>query len=296
MTTENLREFITLAEVGNYAAAAEPLFISEATLSRHIMALEKEIGAELFKRLPRRIELTEIGLIFLTYAKQIIAAENSCIAALQQKVNFGKSSLTIGFDEAMAYYGVPQLIAAFQKEHPEIMTQISQADTFSLTEQVESGLLQFAFIIDDRAKRSENLKYIDFTTDTLCAVLPKASPAASQEVVLLNALVSEKLLMPPPLTAMYEICVKAFRRADVEPKAAVTSPLESKGAHDLIKNGIYACATPSAIAKEMECENVAALSIAPKFEIVISLIYSDAALSQAGEMFIRHIEEAKIRR
>ena len=77
MTTENLREFVLLAQVGNYAVAAEPLFISEATLSRHIMGLEKEVGAQLFIRHPRRIELTEAGHILLPIAQEIIVEETA---------------------------------------------------------------------------------------------------------------------------------------------------------------------------------------------------------------------------
>lgn len=291
MTTENLREFITLAEIGNYAAAAEPLFISEATLSRHIMALEKEIGAPLFDRYPRRIELTEMGNTFLPFARQIVAAEDMCRRSVEHRRDRSKSTLSIGFDEALAYYGVAELLASFKKAHPELIVRITEANTFSLREQVAGGQLQLAYILYDESNRLEGLSYKAYRRDTFAAVMAADHPLAAQDSILLSRLGGESLLLPPPLTAMYELCMKAFRSAAFEPSSAITAFLSGRGARELVKSGACLAVMPKRFALLWNDEAIAVRDIAPRLAIDTAVIYDPASLGEAGQAYLRFSED-----
>ena len=81
MTTENIREFKVLAEKRNYIAAAQALQTSQASLSRHIMAMEDELGFRLLERNTRNVELTLYGLRFLHYAREAVQILEACDAA-----------------------------------------------------------------------------------------------------------------------------------------------------------------------------------------------------------------------
>ena len=72
MELTQLQQFKVAAETGNISRAAEKLYISQPALSQSIKRLEEEIGAPLFDRYPRRIELTELGGVFLPFAQQIV--------------------------------------------------------------------------------------------------------------------------------------------------------------------------------------------------------------------------------
>ncbi|MBQ6371733.1 MAG: LysR family transcriptional regulator [Oscillospiraceae bacterium] len=82
MTTEYMREFAVLAEKLNYIAAAQALGTTQASLSRHIMAMEKELGFRLLERNTRNAELTLSGLRFLYYAQETVRILDSCRAEL----------------------------------------------------------------------------------------------------------------------------------------------------------------------------------------------------------------------
>ena len=82
MTTDNMREFKMLAEKRNYIAAAEALGTTQASLSRHIMAMEKELGFMLLERNTRNVELTVYGLRFLLYAEKAVSIQDACAAAI----------------------------------------------------------------------------------------------------------------------------------------------------------------------------------------------------------------------
>lgn len=291
MTTEYLREFITLAEMGNYAAAAEPLFISEATLSRHIMALEKELGAELFRRFPRRIELTEVGMVFLPYARQIVGSEDNCFSLIARRQEFEKSSLSIGVDKTLAFYGVADIVASFSAKHPELVIQVTEGGSFELKESVESGLLQMAFILDDAANRSVELKYKSFKNDIFVAAAAPEHILMKQKSIHLSKLSSISLLMPPQFTAMYELCAKAFRKAGLEPNSAISAELSGRTTKELIKSGICAAVLPSAIAEAWQNDGVRTCQIVPSFEMSTALVYSPKALSRSVRLFLDHLKE-----
>ena len=71
MELKRLEEFVTLAETGNYLEAADALFLFQSTLSKHIMALEKELGVHLFERTTRKVRLSSDGECLLPYAVKI---------------------------------------------------------------------------------------------------------------------------------------------------------------------------------------------------------------------------------
>ena len=57
MEIDYIREFVILADIGNYMEAADILFISQSTLSRHIKSIEEDLGAPLFDRTTRKVTI-----------------------------------------------------------------------------------------------------------------------------------------------------------------------------------------------------------------------------------------------
>ena len=290
MTTENLREFITLAEIGNYAAAADPLFISEATLSRHIMALENELGAPLFDRRPRRLELTALGIVFMPFAQQIVAAEDACQRTVAHRQDQNKGILSISFDPTLAFYDLAPLLADFKAAHPDLILQITEEGTFTLRELVLEGKVQFGYILYDEANRNEALQYRPFCQDTLAVALPANHPLAAQERILLNRLNGESLLLPPTLTATYELCMKAFRKSNFEPNSVITARLSGKAALELVKHGICLAVMPKQAALAAGDGTIAVREIAPRFTLETALIYRPEALGQTGQQYLNYID------
>lgn len=65
MELQQLRYFVTVAELGNFTRAAEKCLVSQPSLSQQIIKLEKEIGHPLIERLGRSLRLTSAGEVFL---------------------------------------------------------------------------------------------------------------------------------------------------------------------------------------------------------------------------------------
>ena len=61
MDISYFNEFVVLAETRNFWAASERLFIGQSSLSKHIKAMEKELGAPLFARTSRRVQFRQVA-------------------------------------------------------------------------------------------------------------------------------------------------------------------------------------------------------------------------------------------
>jgi LysR family hca operon transcriptional activator len=72
MEIESLREFVVLSRTLNFTKAAEMMHVTQPTLSKHITAMERELGCSLLERDRRHVELTESGQAFEAAAVQII--------------------------------------------------------------------------------------------------------------------------------------------------------------------------------------------------------------------------------
>jgi DNA-binding transcriptional LysR family regulator len=93
MNFDYFTEFITLAKVSNFSAAADMLNMTQPGLSRHIDILEKELGVKLFRRDTHKVGLTEAGIVFLDG----ITAITDDYADLCRKIRRpGNKTLTIG--------------------------------------------------------------------------------------------------------------------------------------------------------------------------------------------------------
>src|SRR3954466_4998644 len=74
MELRHLRYFVAVAEERSVTRAAERLWVAQPGLSRQIRDLERELGAQLFHRHSRGVELTDVGELFLERARVAIAA------------------------------------------------------------------------------------------------------------------------------------------------------------------------------------------------------------------------------
>lgn len=81
MQTQYYKEFLVLAQTLNYWAAADKLFISQSVLSKHIKAMERELGSPLFRRSSRKVALTELGEKLLPLAEKICRLQAEAAAA-----------------------------------------------------------------------------------------------------------------------------------------------------------------------------------------------------------------------
>ncbi|WP_224242960.1 LysR family transcriptional regulator [Hyalangium gracile] len=90
MSLTHIQSFVAVAEEGHVGRAARRLHITQPPLSRHILALEDELGTPLFERTPRGMRLLPAGEVFLLHARRILAEVDAAVHTVRG-VTVGRS-------------------------------------------------------------------------------------------------------------------------------------------------------------------------------------------------------------
>ena len=229
MNIDYFKEFAVLAETKNYWRAAERLYLNQSTLSKHIRAMEEDLGVPLFTRTTRSVELTEYGAALLPYARTIIQAQFEYSTTLMQKKNYQNGLVTVGSIPAMAQYDIMNLMIRFQNAYPQYTVKVVEGDFGSLKTMLLQGRCDLAFMrelngsaqegafVEDEAER------IPYVRDRLVAVLPKAHPLAERGELFLRELEGERLCFIKEKTALYGLCCLACQEANFVPNIVFDS-------------------------------------------------------------------------
>ena len=122
----HLRAFEAVARHLNFRAAGEELSLTQSAVSRQIQALEDEVGAALFLRHTRAVELTSAGLQLLRATG--LALERIDAAVRQIRQSAGRKSVAITTWASFASMWLIPRLEAFQREHPDIDIRIDASD------------------------------------------------------------------------------------------------------------------------------------------------------------------------
>jgi DNA-binding transcriptional LysR family regulator len=116
----HLRYFAAVAEDLNFSSAARRLYVSQQALSRTIQQLERQVGAQLFERTTRSVELTAAGVAMLAGARRSIAAADDALAQAQRAAR-GEPLRRLRIDISSAGLQTGALILRrLRRDHPDL--------------------------------------------------------------------------------------------------------------------------------------------------------------------------------
>jgi DNA-binding transcriptional LysR family regulator len=120
----HLRSFLAVAEELHFGRAAARLHISQPPLSQQIRRLEDEIGARLFRRTNRRVELTPAGRAFFAEARQTLASADRALGAARRADRGELGELVVGYVASATYGPLPDVLRMFRKRLPEVQLKL----------------------------------------------------------------------------------------------------------------------------------------------------------------------------
>ena len=122
----HLRAFEAVARHLNFRAASEEMALTQSAVSRQIQALEEEVGASLFLRHTRAVELTSAGAQLLTAVSQSLPRIDSAVRQIRQSAGRRAVALTT-FASFASMWLIPRL-EQFQRDNPDIDIRIDASD------------------------------------------------------------------------------------------------------------------------------------------------------------------------
>lgn len=188
MTLKQLKAFLVLARVLNYANAADELCLSQSALSLTIKALEEELGGKLFKRTTRLVNLTPEGQSLIPYAKKLLANWEDMEKDVKQRFQLHRGNLNIASMPFATHTVLSAILHEFSKQHPNINFSIHDVPNEKIIEKIQDGIFEIGICFE--SPFHHQLVFEPLFKEDFVAVVPKDHPLAQHPSISMATLCS----------------------------------------------------------------------------------------------------------
>lgn len=161
----------TIAETRNISAAAEGLGISQPALSSYLKKLEENVGAMLFDRSKKPLELTEAGRAYLQFTDKVEALNKEFMQQISDLENLKSGQLTVGGASFFNITYIPGAVAEFVSRYPGVDVQIIDGKIPEITAEALKGKIDL--FITPTADDDERFHYEKLLREKIFVCIPK---------------------------------------------------------------------------------------------------------------------------
>ncbi|MFC0582620.1 LysR substrate-binding domain-containing protein [Micrococcoides hystricis] len=191
-TLRQIEIFVTVAQAGTFAAAAQRLHMSVSALTAATTELEKAVGEELLiRRKARGVELTAAGRRFLPHAQDLLSQAEILSGAGDEEPISGQ--LVLGCYTPIASALIPEVITRLTQQYPQLSVNFTATDQHRLVDMLVSGEADIALMY-------QQFWPIELTSRPVSArrpyvLVPADHPWAARGTVTVQELSGENLIM-----------------------------------------------------------------------------------------------------
>lgn len=193
MELKHLRTFLAVNQYSSFTRAARSLGVTQAAVSQQIAALEGELGAVLFERGSRHVQLAAGGEQLLDHAQQIVRLADEAVASFQPAGPPLAGVLRIAASTVPAQTLLPNLLADFQRRHPQVSSEVAVSDSRLATASVARGEADLGLVGRQPAKK--NLVHRALADDELVLIVGANHPLAARKAISLKQLAAMPLIV-----------------------------------------------------------------------------------------------------
>jgi DNA-binding transcriptional LysR family regulator len=169
-----LRHFLAVADTLHFGRAAEKLGMTQPPLSQSIMALERDLGADLFLRSKRSVALTAFGRQWLDHVRPAVDAV-AALPAIARRLRTGAAGrLSLGFVSTADYSLLPRLVERYSASLPDVELELVEATSDVQVEALLAGRINAGILISARSTLPPALDYRPLLREPLVAAVPDA--------------------------------------------------------------------------------------------------------------------------
>ena len=220
MELRHIRYFLAVASEGNFTRAAAKLGIGQPPLSLQIKDLEREVGAQLFRRSVHGAELTSAGRAFLEVVEVMPGLAERGIQVAQRALRGELGHLRVGFTASSAFNTVvPGVIRRFREAHPDVVITLEESNTAPLIAGLHGGRFDAAFLRPGDAATND-LRLRTLLKEPLLVALPATHSATALDAVDLASMNDDDFILFAREVGpdLYDLILGACREAGLKPR------------------------------------------------------------------------------
>ena len=290
ITLHQLRIFKTVVDLKGFTRAAEALSLSQSAVTHQIQALAKSLGHPLFHPGRRTLDLTPVGLALSERAGRILALVRETSEALDDIAGLRSGSVRIAGDTTVGIYVLPDAIAAFQVQHPDIQLSLEVVNRKTVRDLLLGG--DAALGVAGRLWDDDLLEAEPFIDNELACFCAPGHPLVRREPLEPRDLLDGPLLLREPGSGTRESAEEILRAHGVDPQPAMQ--MASNGAlKRAVAKGLGVTVLSSyAVRLELElkhlhCLHVHGFPVRRQWHVIWA---RERILSPAAQAFRRHLQ------
>lgn len=214
MKLNTLKIFVKLIDTGSYSKAAEKIGLTQPAISMQIKALEERFETELVYKEKGNINLTPAGKAVYKNAKEIIDRWDKLVIDVEDKKDKLYKNIIIGSSTIPSEYILPDLLADFSKNEPEIKSCIEVGDSADMIDLLEKGEVDVILV----GFKPANSRYetIEIVEDSLRLITPIGHRLVEKENVKVGDLIEENLLIREVGSGTRIAMLRGFKNSGIQ--------------------------------------------------------------------------------
>jgi len=151
-----------IARSGSFSAAADLCSATQPTLSNAVAQLEEELGAKIFARTTRNVELTPFGEYILPYLSAVLDARSEMVKATEAYLNPDHKVLRIGLSPLVDMQLLNEVLAPYRSENPKVTIYFKECLLDDLSSRLDHGSVDIAVVPGDMVEQGwDHFRFYD---------------------------------------------------------------------------------------------------------------------------------------
>jgi DNA-binding transcriptional LysR family regulator len=202
-----------VARLGSMRKAAARLNVASSAINRQILALENEIGAPIFERMPRRLRLTSSGEVLIAHVRDTLKGHQRVEAHIEALKGLTRGEVTIATMNGLAAGPLPRFLNSVLDAHPRVHVRLRVLPFEQMTNAVLTGEADLALTYNQ--PNSPGLRIVASHDLSLGAVVSARHPLTKRRPVRLADCVEFPLAIADASMTIRPAVDLAFTHANI---------------------------------------------------------------------------------
>lgn len=265
-----LRYVDAIARAGSIRKAAEMLALTSTALNRRILAMEDELGVQIFERLPRGVRLSSAGEILIHHIRNQISDMERVKSQIADLSGVRRGTVSIACSQALLPFFLPEQITRYRREHPGVNFRVHLRDRAAAEQALVDHTADLALVF-------EPIRMAEFHTilsvpQPLYAVMPEDHPLTAGDTIRLKECLQYPVALPTRSYGVRHIIDTALINSNLPFEAVVESDSFEFLRSHAVEEGIISFQIPIGLPQANTVPGVAIRPVDER-EVPLGLLY-----------------------
>ena len=249
-----LRYIDAVARTGSIRKAADTLAITSTALNRRILAMEEELGVDIFERLPTGVRLSAAGELLIHHVRSQLADMERVKSQIADLRGERRGRVSIACSQALMPFFLPEQITHYRKAHPAVTFNVLRRDRTAAERAIVDMSADLALVFEP--ERLIDFQLLHQVRQPVHVLMRAGHPLAAQPVVRLRECLRYPLALPGDKTGIRHLLELAVQRSSLKLQPVIESDsFEFLRCHALAEN-IIAFQIPIGLPLETDTETM----------------------------------------